>query len=76
MKVLGYVCVVILLATLILVNKLISEAVIMTLAINAYGFWACIIIILLGLIVSLTLSSIILKLIYKVYKIYCKITFN
>lgn len=68
MIILGYVCVVILLATLILVNKLIAEAVIMTLAINAYGFWACIIIILLGLIVSLTLSSIILKLIYKVYK--------
>lgn len=68
MIILGYVCVVILLAALILVNKLIAEAVIMTMAINAYGFWACIIIILLGLIVSLTLSSIILKLMYKVYK--------
>lgn len=68
MIILGYVCVVILLATLIFINKLIAEAVIMTLAINAYGFWACIAIILLGLIVSLTLSSIILKLIYKVYK--------
>lgn len=68
MIILGYVCVVILLATLIFINKLIAEAVIMTVAINAYGFWACIVIILLGLIVSLTLSSIILKLIYKVYK--------
>ena len=48
MIILGYVCVVILLAALILVNKLISEAVIMTLAINAYGFWSCIAIILLG----------------------------
>lgn len=68
MIILGYVCVVILLATLIFINKLIAEAVIMTVAINDYSFWSCIAIILLGLIVSLTLSSIILKLIYKVYK--------
>lgn len=68
MIILGYVCVVILLATLIFINKLIAEAVIMTVAINDYSFWACIIIILLGLVVSLSLSSIILKLIYKVYK--------
>lgn len=68
MKILGYVCVVILLATLILVNKLISEAVIMTVAINDFSLWACIITILLGLVVSFALSSIILKLIYKVYK--------
>ena len=68
MKVLGYVCVFILLATLIFINKLIAEAVIMTMAINDYSFWAVIASILLGLVVSLALSSIILKLIYKVYK--------
>jgi hypothetical protein len=68
MKVLGYVCIVILLAALILVNKLIAEAVIMTMAINDYSFWFVIASILLGLVVSLALSSIILKLIYKVYK--------
>lgn len=68
MKVLGYVCVVILLATLIFINKLIAEAVIMTMAINDYSFWFTIASILLGLVVSLALSSIILKLIYKVYK--------
>lgn len=76
MKILGYICVVILLATLIFINKLIAEAVIMTVAINDYSLWAVIASILLGLVVSLALSSIILKLIYKVYKIYCKITFN
>ena len=68
MKVLGYVCVVILLATLIFINKLIAEAVIMTMVINDYSFWFVIASILLGLVVSLALSSIILKLIYKVYK--------
>ena len=68
MIILGYVCVVILLAALILVNKLIAEAVIMTVAINDYSLWAVIASILLGLVVSLALSSIILKLIYKVYK--------
>ncbi len=68
MKVLGYVCVVILLATLILVNKLIAEAVIMTVAINDYSLWSVVISILLGLVVSFALSFIILKLIYKVYK--------
>lgn len=68
MIILGYVCVVILLATLIFINKLIAEAVIMTVAINDYSFWAVIVSILLGLVVSLALSSIILKLIYKVYK--------
>lgn len=68
MKVLGYICIVILLATLLLVNKLIAEAVIMTVAINDYSFWFVIASILLGLVVSLYLSSIILKLIYKVYK--------
>ena len=68
MKVLGYICIVILLAVLILVNKLIAEAVIMTMAINDYSFWFVIASILLGLVVSLALSSIILKLIYKVYK--------
>ena len=76
MSILGYVCVVILLATLIFINKLIAEAVIMTAAINDYSLWAVAVSILLGLVVSLYLSSIILKLIYKVYKIYCKITFN
>lgn len=70
MIILGYVCVVILLATLIFINKLIAEAVIMTVAINDYSFWAVIASILLGLVVSLYLSSIILKLIYKVYKKY------
>ena len=68
MIILGYVCVVILLATLILVNKLIAEAVIMTMDINDYSLWFVIASILLGLVVSLALSSIILKLIYKVYK--------
>lgn len=68
MIILGYVCVVILLATLIFINKLIAEAVIMTMAINDYSFWFVIASILLGLVVSLVLSSIILKLIYKVYK--------
>lgn len=69
MIILGYVCVVILLATLIFINKLIAEAVIMTVAINDYSLWAVVVIsILLGLVVSLALSSIILKLIYKVYK--------
>lgn len=68
MKVLCYICIVILLATLILVNKLIVEAVIMTIAINDYSFWFVIASILLGLVVSFALSSIILKLIYKVYK--------
>lgn len=67
MIILGYVCVVILLATLIFINKLIAEAVIMTVAINDYSLWA-VVSILLGLVVSLALSSIILKLIYKVYK--------
>ena len=57
-----------LLATLIFINKLIAEAVIMTMAINDYSFWFVIASILLGLVVSLYLSSIILKLIYKVYK--------
>ena len=37
MIILGYVCVVILLATLIFINKLIAEAVIMTVAINDYS---------------------------------------
>lgn len=73
MKILGYVCVVILLATLIFINKLIAEAVIMTMAINDYSFWFVIAAILLGFIVSFALSSIILKLIYKNI---CKITFN
>lgn len=68
MIILGYVCVVILLAALIFINKLIAEAVIMTVAINDYSFWFVIASILLGLVVSLALSSIILKLIYKVYK--------
>jgi hypothetical protein len=68
MIILGYVCVVILLATLIFINKLIAEAVIMTVAINDYSLWAVVVSILLGLVVSLYLSSIILKLIYKVYK--------
>lgn len=68
MIILGYVCVVILLAALILVNKLIAEAVIMTVAINDYSFWFVIASILLGLVVSLALNFIILKLIYKVYK--------
>lgn len=68
MKILGYVCVVILLATLIFINKLLAEAVIMTVAINDGGLWYDIAAILLGLVVSLYLSSIILKLIYKVYK--------
>jgi hypothetical protein len=68
MIILGYVCVVILLATLIFINKLIAEAVIMTMAINDYSFWFAVASILLGLVVSLALSSIILKLIYKVYK--------
>lgn len=68
MIILGYVCVVILLATLIFINKLIAEAVIMTVAINDYSLWAVIASILLGLVVSFALSSIILKLIYKVYK--------
>lgn len=40
----------------------------MTMAINDYSFWFVIASILLGLVVSLALSSIILKLIYKVYK--------
>lgn len=65
MIILGYVCVVILLATLIFINKLIAEAVIMTVAINDYSL---VVSILLGLVVSFALSSIILKLIYKVYK--------
>lgn len=65
---LSYICIVILLGALILVNKLIAEAVIMTMAINDYSLWAVIASILLGLVVSLALSSIILKLIYKVYK--------
>lgn len=68
MIILGYVCVVILLATLIFINKLIAEAVIMTVAINDYSFGFAMASILLGLVVSLALSSIILKLIYKVYK--------
>lgn len=68
MKVVGYVCIVILLATLIFINKLISEAVIMTVAINDYSLWLTIASILLGLVISFALSSIILKLIYKVYK--------
>ena len=68
MKVLGYISIVILLATLIFINKLIVEAVIMTMAINDYSLWAVVVAILLGLVVSLALSSIILKLIYKVYK--------
>lgn len=68
MKVVGYICIVILLATLILVNKLLAEAVIMTMAINDYSLWYVVVTILLGLVVSLALSSIILKLIYKVYK--------
>lgn len=62
MIILGYVCMVILLATLIFINKLIAVA------INDYSFWFVIASILLGLVVSLALSSIILKLIYKVYK--------
>ena len=62
MIILGYVYVVILLATLIFINKLIAEA------INDYSLWAVVVSILLGLVVSLYLSSIILKLIYKVYK--------
>lgn len=70
MIILGYVCVVILLATLIFINKLIAEAVIMTVAINDSGLWYNVAAILLGLVVSLALSSIILKLIYKVYKKY------
>lgn len=73
MKVLGYVCVVILLATLIFINKLIAEAVIMTMAINDYSLWAVVISILLGFIISLALSSIILKLIYKVLKYIVKL---
>lgn len=68
MKVLGYICIVILLGALILVNKLIAEAGIMTMAINDYSFWFVIASVLIGLVVSLALSSIILKLIYKVYK--------
>lgn len=68
MKVLGYVCIVILLATLILVNKLLAEAVILTLAINDFSLWYDVATILLGFIGSFALSSIILKLIYKVYK--------
>ncbi len=68
MIILGYVCVVILLAPLIFINKLIAEAVIMTLAINDYSLLAVVVSILLGLVVSFALSSIILKLIYKVYK--------
>lgn len=68
MIILGYVCVVILLATLIFINKLIAEAVIMTVAINDFSLLYVVVTILLGLVVSLALSSIILKLIYKVYK--------
>lgn len=68
MKILGYVCVVILLAALIFINKLIAEAVIMTMAINDFSLWYVVVTILLGLVVSFALSSIILKLIYKVYK--------
>lgn len=68
MRVLGYICIVILLGALILVNKLIAEVGIMTMAINDYSFWFAVASILLGLVVSLALSSIILKLIYKVYK--------
>lgn len=75
MKILGWVCIVILLGALILVNKLLAEAVIMTVAINDSGL-CMIAAILLGLVVSFALSSIILKLIYKVYKNICKITFN
>lgn len=76
MKVLGYICIVILLATLIFINKLISEAVILTLAINDFSLWYDITTILLGLVISFALSSIILNLIYKLYKNICKITFN
>lgn len=68
MKALCYICIVILLGILILVNKLIAEAVIMTMAINDFSLWYVVVTILLGLVVSLALSSIILKLIYKVYK--------
>lgn len=68
MKVLGYISIVILLVTLIFINKLIAEAVIMTVAINDYSLWDVIASILLGFIISFMLSSIILKLIYKVYK--------
>lgn len=68
MKILCYILIVILLGALIIVNKLLAEAVIMTMAINDYSFWFVIASILLGLVVSLYLSSIILKLIYKVYK--------
>lgn len=68
MKALCYICIVILLGILILVNKLIAEAVIMTVAINDFSLWYVVVTILLGLVVSLALSSIILKLIYKVYK--------
>lgn len=75
MKILGWVCIVILLGALILVNKLLAEAVIMTVAINDSGL-CMIAAILLGFIVSFCVSSIILKLIYKVYKNICKITFN
>lgn len=57
-----------LLATLIFINKLIAEAVIMTVAINDFSLLYVVVTILLGLVVSLALSSIILKLIYKVYK--------
>lgn len=73
MKVLGYICIVILLAALLLVNKLIAEAGIMTMAINDYSLWAVVISILLGFIISFALSSIILKLIYKVLKYIVKL---
>lgn len=73
MKVLCYICIVILLATLLLVNKLIAEAGIMTMAINDYSLWAVVISILLGFIISFVLSSIILKLIYKVLKYIVKL---
>ena len=75
MKILCWVCIVILLATLIFINKLLAEAVIMTVAINDSGL-CMIAAILLGFIVSFALSSIILKLIYRLYKNICKITFN
>lgn len=68
MRVLGYICIVILLGVLILVNKLLAEAVILTLAINDFSLWYDVTTILLGFIGSFALSSIILNLIYKVYK--------
>ena len=68
MKIVGYICIVILIATLLLVSKLITEAVIMTIAINDYSFWTILVVVLLGFIVSFAISSIILKLLYKVYK--------